>query len=166
MDIVTGFQPLGVAQWALFTTLTGVFFLCSYFVLESRRAGLSHIPGPFWARYTDAWALYTAWKILRSRNKVGAQRALQARYGDVVRTGPRSVTIFDPAAIPAIYGVRSKLDKVRSDNFPYDRECLHEDFRAMPMSRSANPASRPVFSVYQMKRRTRDTASSCRMPTQ
>ncbi len=113
MDIITAFQPQGTAQWALFTTLTGIFWLSFYLVVSSWRAGLSHIPGPFWARYTDAWALYIAWKSLRFGDKVGVQRAVQARYGNVVRTGPRSVTVFDPAAVPAIYGVRSKLDKVR-----------------------------------------------------
>ncbi|KAJ9606314.1 hypothetical protein H2200_009275 [Cladophialophora chaetospira] len=111
MDIVAGFRPQGVAQWALFIPLTGIILLCSYLVFSSRRAGLSHIPGPFWARYTDAWALYNAWKGLHYGNKVEVQRGIQARYGDIVRTGPRSVTVFDPAAVPTIYGVRSKLDK-------------------------------------------------------
>ncbi|KAL2880404.1 hypothetical protein SGCOL_004121 [Colletotrichum sp. CLE4] len=36
---------------------------------------------------------------------------LRDKYGDVVRLGPRSVTVFDPSAVPVIYGVRSRLDK-------------------------------------------------------
>ena len=166
MDIITRFQPSGVAQWALFTTLTGVFLLCSYLVLDSKRAGLSHIPGPFWARYTDVWALYIAWKGLRYGNKVEVQRALQAWYGDVIRTGPRSVTVLDPAAVPVIYGVRSKLDKVRSDVLLTGGSADTRLDRAKPMSHSAKLASRPVFSAYQMRRHTPNTASSYRMPTQ
>jgi hypothetical protein len=113
MDFLVAFHPDGAAQWALLVTSIGLILLCSLLVLNSRQAGLSHIPGPFLARYTDAWSLYIAWRGVRFHNKVGVQRGLQARYGDVVRTGPRSVTVFDPAAVPAIYGVRSKLDKAR-----------------------------------------------------
>jgi hypothetical protein len=114
MDVSTAFQPQSMAQWALLTVAIGVLLLCTMLVLNSRNGRLSHIPGPFLARYTDAWSLYAAWRTLRLGNKVDMQRDLRARYGDVVRTGPRSVTVFDPAAVPVIYGVRSKLDKVRT----------------------------------------------------
>ncbi len=116
MAIFKVYQPEGIAQWVLLSTAIVTISLCSYLVLNSRRAGLSHIPGPFLARYTDAWAVYITWKGqggLHAGNKVGLQRKLHAQYGDVVRTGPRTLTVFDPAAVTVIYGVRSKLDKVR-----------------------------------------------------
>jgi uncharacterized membrane protein YfbV (UPF0208 family) len=99
-------------QTALASVLILIFLLCSWLVVNSKRAGLSHIPGPFLARYTNAWSLYIAWKCVSHANRTVVQQKLQAQYGDVVRTGPRSVTVLDPAAVPVIYGVRSKLDKV------------------------------------------------------
>ena len=98
-----------------------LFVYCSLFLLavvilllliNSWRAGLSHVPGPFLARYTDAWTLYSAWRTLRRGDKVEYYNQLQARYGDVIRIGPKSVLVLDPAAVPVIYGVRAKLDKV------------------------------------------------------
>ncbi|OAL36511.1 hypothetical protein AYO20_04127 [Fonsecaea nubica] len=85
--------------------------LVAYLFISSRRAGLSHIPGPFLARYTNIWSLYTTWLTSQNYNRVSFHNKLRSQYGDVVRTGPNSVTVFDPAAVTQIYGVRSKLDK-------------------------------------------------------
>ena len=93
------------------------FLFCAVLYFDSKRAGLSHIPGPFFARYTSVWGLYAAWTCIRSGDKTSFYRGLQARYGDVIRTGPRAVTVIDPAAVPVIYGVRSKLDKVSLSRF-------------------------------------------------
>ena len=83
-----------------------------YLLINSRCANLSHIPGPLLARYTDLWNFFQAWKIVRWGGKVEFYQELQAQYGDVVRVGPRSVVVLDPAAVPIIYGVRARLDKV------------------------------------------------------
>jgi hypothetical protein len=103
-------------------TLTTTFL---YLEFNSRKAGLSHIPGPFLARYTQAWSLYAAWHTNRHDNRVTFQRQLQAQYGDIVRTGPCSVTVLDPAAVPVIYGVRSRLNKVRVAILHCDFELRH-----------------------------------------
>ncbi|KAJ0425453.1 cytochrome P450 [Aspergillus carlsbadensis] len=66
-------------------------------LLSSKTAGISHIPGPFLARYTGAWSLWLTWKSHRN--------------GDRTANRPRSVTVLDPAAVPLVYGVRAKLDK-------------------------------------------------------
>lgn len=87
---------------------------CLFLIISSRRAGLSGIPGPFIARYTDAYNLYYAWSTNRKGDRVSHYRALQQRYGDVVRTGPKTVTVIDAAAVPVIYGLRSRLNKVSS----------------------------------------------------
>lgn len=99
-------------QIAVFLIAGSLLWLVAAALFNSKRAGLSHIPGPFIARYTNLWAVYVAWKTEKDGNRASFNRKLQARYGDVVRTGPRSVSVMDPAAIPVIYGVRSKLDKV------------------------------------------------------
>jgi hypothetical protein len=114
MDAIRAAQPRGFVEWSLTLAILGTVTLIWTAVINSRRANLSHIPGPFLARYTDLWSLNLAWQGLRNgETKVSAQREIRARYGDVVRTGPWAVTVFDPAAVPAIYGVRAKLDKVR-----------------------------------------------------
>lgn len=96
-----------------------LLILCSYLVIESKAAGLSRIPGPWLAQFTNIWALHFTWRTNRAgttnggQNKVSKLMKLRAVYGDVVRTGPRMVVVFDPAAVPMIYGVRSKLNKAR-----------------------------------------------------
>lgn len=106
---------LDLKQIFLLLALLGtLFFIVTIIVLgiQSKRAGLSDVPGPWIAQYTDAWNLYATYKVFHSDNKASFHRHLQAKYGNVVRTGPKTVSIFDPAAVPVIYGVRSKLDKV------------------------------------------------------
>lgn len=98
--------------WILVVVGGSLLSVLVFLVLDSRRAGLSHIPGPFLARYTDLWAVYNAWKGESANGQIRVFRDLQARYGNVIRTGPRSVSVLDPAAISVIYGVRSRLDKV------------------------------------------------------
>lgn len=86
-------------------------------VFDSRQAGLSHIPGPQLAKYTNLWGAWTALQLSRAKSGAAVasfSRDLQRNYGSVVRTGPKTVTILDPQAIPLVYGVRAKLDKVWS----------------------------------------------------
>lgn len=84
-------------------------------LINSSTSTLSHVPGPFLARYTNVWGAYTA--IQLSKAKSGAavasfSRDLQRKYGTTVRTGPNTITILDPRAIQPVYGIRAKLDKV------------------------------------------------------
>jgi hypothetical protein len=88
--------------------------LLSWCIISSYRTRISAIPGPFIARYTDAYKLYYAWATNRNNDRVAHYRNLQKRYGDVVRTGPKTVTVIDAAAVPIIYGLRSRLGKVLS----------------------------------------------------
>lgn len=111
--------PVGdVAIWNA-TAILAVVLLCIgtlSLLANSTSAGLSHIRGPSLAKYTNAYGAVVALKLSRARSgPVVAKfsRKLQAKYGTTVRTGPNSVTILDPRAIPPVYGVRAKLDKVR-----------------------------------------------------
>lgn len=104
-----GIHPL------LLTLYTIVFFIFSaitYLVVDSWRAGLSHIPGPWLAKYTDAWSAYEAKTNIGCVNKADQWRELQAKYGDVVRIGPRTVVALNCTAVPVIYGVKNRLNKV------------------------------------------------------
>ena len=83
----------------LVALLCPILFLVTYLIITSWLANLSHIPGPFIARYTDIWAAYNGRRGLLQHNNVDLPRGLQQMYGDVVRTGPCSVTVLDPAAV-------------------------------------------------------------------
>lgn len=74
-----------------------------------RHVRLSHIPGPFWAKFTDIPRFTWAWS-----DKIHDKHiALHRKYGDVVRVGPNCVSVGSPLAIPQIYGTGANLQKVR-----------------------------------------------------
>ena len=69
---------------------------------------LSHIPGPFWAKFTNfprfSWVLtYRAHEI---------HIALHRQYGPIVRFGPNMVSVGDPKEIGTIYGFKQSWRKV------------------------------------------------------
>ncbi|KAK8014360.1 hypothetical protein PG990_007656 [Apiospora arundinis] len=80
-----------------------------YHVKASHDAGLSHVPGPFLARYSNlhSWIEAQRWH----GTNVCYLRRLHDQYGDVVRVSPRRVSVRDPDAIPVIYGMKASLDK-------------------------------------------------------
>jgi hypothetical protein len=85
-----------------------------YHFLQSHSAHLSHVPGPLLAQYTNLWNFYHAYRIAYlNGDKIAWFRGLQNKYGDVIRVGPKSVLVLDTDAVPLIYGVRVRLDKVR-----------------------------------------------------
>jgi hypothetical protein len=79
-------------------------------VLDSRKAGLSHVPGPWLARYTDGWKFFQACIGFGKKELLSAR--LMEKYGDVVRIGPTSVAVFDHNAVPTILGAGTRYDKV------------------------------------------------------
>ena len=88
--------------------------LLVYLVIQSRRAQLDHIPGPFLARYTNAWRCYQAWRYNHYQVDINYQSKLIGVYGDVVRIGPETVLVLDPEAINTVLGFKERLEKVRS----------------------------------------------------
>lgn len=61
---------------------------------------LRRIPGPFLARFTNAWLFLQA----RRRKRFIAVDDAHRRYGPVVRIAPNHVSIVDPDAVNMIYG--------------------------------------------------------------
>ena len=95
----------------LIASSVALFFI--YLLRFSKRAKLDHIPGPWLAKYTNAWRGYQAWRT--NHHKTGAvnyQIEMIGKYGDVVRIGPTHVLVYDPAAIDTILGFKERLDKV------------------------------------------------------
>jgi hypothetical protein len=93
---------LDVMPWVYVLLVIG--FVSSYWIIGTLRLAyrtdLSPLPGPKWARFTgQAPAVYLQ---------------LHEQYGPIVRTGPNTVSIADPATIPTIYGISSHFLKVLS----------------------------------------------------
>ncbi|KAK2787600.1 hypothetical protein FQN53_005050 [Emmonsiellopsis sp. PD_33] len=84
--------------------------LFSGWLLRNRyRNGLNKYPGPFLASLTDWWRF---WDVYGRRAEITHQ-ALHAKYGDVVRIGPNTLSFADPAALKTIYGLNKGF--VKSD---------------------------------------------------
>ena len=100
-------------------TILVIALLCVgavYLLTINNSVDLSNIPGPYLAKYTDAYGAIVALKLSSAKSGpvvASWSRDLQRKYGTTVRTGPNTETILDPRAIQPIYGVRAKLDKVR-----------------------------------------------------
>ncbi|KAL3487074.1 cytochrome P450 [Aspergillus germanicus] len=69
--------------------------------------GIHHIPGPFFASFTDLYRLYLAWTGTTQTHHL----RLHEKYGPIVRLGPRTVSINDPDACRTIYGIKSGFTK-------------------------------------------------------
>ena len=99
-------SPLYLVAAILLSYITYLFVL-------SKRAQLDHIPGPWLAKYTNAWRGYQAWRLNHHKEAVNNyQINMIGHYGDVVRIAPKHVLVYDPEAIDVIYGFRERLDKV------------------------------------------------------
>ncbi|KAI8963195.1 cytochrome P450 [Daldinia sp. FL1419] len=71
--------------------------------------GLNKYPGPFLASLTDLWRF---WDVYGQRPDI-THRKLHAKYGDIVRLGPNSLSFADPKALKTIYGLNKGF--VKSD---------------------------------------------------
>lgn len=96
-------HPIYLASAAIISCLL-------FIIIRSYQAGLGHLPGPFLARYTDAWRGYMGWKY--HGMDTSYQRIWMKKYGDVVRVGPRTILVADPEAINPVLGLKGRLDKV------------------------------------------------------
>ena len=97
-------------SWQLLL-LVALLLLCGSTIRDYLRPGLRQLPGPFLARFSRIYRFYLVYK----GDVPDKYRALHAKYGPIVRTGPNHVSISDPAMIPTIYGVGSKFMKVGVD---------------------------------------------------
>lgn len=79
------------------------------FAVVRRHSKLSHVPGPFLASCSGFWL---AWKFWREESFRKISQSLHARYGPIVRYGPKNVLFSDPSAIPVVYGTTKPFRKV------------------------------------------------------
>lgn len=71
------------------------------------QAGLVNIPGPTAAAYTRLWRVYN---VLKGRAHLDAI-SLHKKYGNLVRIGPKHVSIAEPKWIPIIYDAKQEYLK-------------------------------------------------------
>ncbi|TXB97730.1 hypothetical protein FocTR4_00011814 [Fusarium oxysporum f. sp. cubense] len=71
------------------------------------RPGLGKIPGPWVAKFTQAWRI----GLVLKGNAHEEYKSLHDKYGPIVRTAPNVVDISDPTSIATIYGISSKFLK-------------------------------------------------------
>ncbi|KAH6642759.1 pisatin demethylase [Boeremia exigua] len=87
-------------------------FIAVYLVNNKFCQGINHIPGPWLAGFSDVWRLLLVW----GRRPEVAHRLLHAKYGPLVRIGPRTVIVGDPNAIKTIYALNAGF--VKSGFYP------------------------------------------------
>jgi hypothetical protein len=74
------------------------------------RRPLNSIPGPFLAGFTDLWRFFDALFANPHETHIKLHRQTGS---SLVRIGPRTVSVSDPALIPKIYGLNSGFTKTK-----------------------------------------------------
>lgn len=118
--------------------LLGLAGLVAWFVIARVRsyARLSHIPGPFWAGWTDLWLI---WAQMSGRISFILADA-NTKYGPIVRIGTDWVVVGDPFEIRKVWGVRGpwhrgdwyrglRLDPYRDSTFTSIDDKVHDSLR-------------------------------------
>lgn len=77
-------------------------------VLLRQYVRLWHVPGPFWARWSNLPRFF--WVLSRRAHEIHIE--LHEKHGKLVRMGPNMVSVGDPAEIRNIYGITDKFKKV------------------------------------------------------
>ncbi|KAL4987378.1 cytochrome P450 [Aspergillus falconensis] len=126
--------------------LTALLFVSIYFLRVHLR--LSHIPGPFIASLTNI--VRRQWVTTGRAHTIHTE--LHGKYGKVVRAGPNTVFVSDPAAIPAIYRFSEPYQKSEFYDalMPYVRGRSIPDVFATRDEHIHRTMKQPVAAIYSM----------------
>jgi hypothetical protein len=94
------------------TAAAAVFWTSLWLYIGTYRAffhPLKGYPGPFAAKLSKLWVIKQMFDT--GKQLYRKQLLLQREYGDYIRTGPRELTICDPAAMQPILGFKSRTTK-------------------------------------------------------
>jgi benzoate 4-monooxygenase len=80
--------------------LFALFVLAHIVVYVVDTHQLQSVPGPWLAKFSDAWLVYVSFQGRRSETVY----ELHKQYGPIVRIAPNHVSVADPNALQAIYG--------------------------------------------------------------
>lgn len=117
----------------------GFILLITHHVLAYLRSPLKKIPGPFLAKFSNIWRLVNHY----GQTHIETQKRLHAKYGDVVRLGPTTVSVADPSLLKTIYNTRGTFLKV---SFPTDRKTADSDPGRATTIQSTMPFPTGTFS--------------------
>ncbi|EEA25175.1 hypothetical protein TMatcc_006602 [Talaromyces marneffei ATCC 18224] len=109
---------------------------------------LRHIPGPFWAKFSNLPRLL--WVAGGKSHDVHI--ALHRKYGDIVRIGPNIVSVTDPEDIPKIYdfaGRYLKTDFYRVFTFTARGKLVRTIFSTQD-SQEHQTLRKPIANLYSM----------------
>ncbi len=84
---------------------TVVHLFCVYWRLR-------HIPGPFWAKFTNVQRVL--WVKTGRAHEI--HQAVHEKYGEVAQFGPNMVSLANPAWIPTVYPIRPGFPKASFEN--------------------------------------------------
>ena len=105
MDTV---RELALGKTSVSISAASILALYVCYHLVSTYWKLRDIPGPFLAKFTDFQRMFWV-KTMRGHE---IHSKIHDKYGEVVRVGPNTVSLADPADIPALYPMRSGFPKV------------------------------------------------------
>lgn len=136
------------ASWAsLLIGLLGFVLLRLAINKYGRR--LNSIPGPFLAGFSDLWRFVDA----ISANPHDTHIKLHRQTGSsLIRIGPRTVSVSDPALIPKIYGLNSGFTKTKFYTLhmlSYNGQFTPSLFTTLDESYHAK-YKRPIANAYSM----------------
>ena len=89
--------------------------LIAYVLVSYLLNHLRHIPGPAISRVSNLWKIHAAFRGEFPKRNI----ALHRKYGPLVRTGPNTISVDDPAALPLIYGFKRVFKKVLPSIVPH-----------------------------------------------
>ncbi|KAI1455020.1 cytochrome P450 [Annulohypoxylon moriforme] len=109
-----------------------VSVIVTWLVRNRYHNGLNKYPGPLLASLTDLWRL---WDVYGQRPEI-THRKLHAKYGDIVRLGPNTLSFANPKALKSIYGLNKGF--VKSDFYVVQQSVVKGDSLASLFSTTDN----------------------------
>ena len=100
-SLVESIKAIPTYNLVIYACLALVAFLLLDYLRTAFKPGLRALPGPVFARFSK---LYRVVNIARGDCPDFYLR-LHQKYGPIVRTGPSTVSLADPDAVPVIYGI-------------------------------------------------------------
>lgn len=102
---------MGLASLLIKALSLGIIVLVIQYIFLYLKSPLKAIPGPFLAKFSDIWRLYSHY----DQTHIETQKKLHKQYGDVVRLGPNTVSVADASLLKTIYSTRGTFLKVLTD---------------------------------------------------
>lgn len=105
--IINFIQPVDPLRLLVLLCTTGLIYVATICIYRLFLHPFARIPGPFLAKFTDAYSLYHAWH----QDTHLAIYRLHLTYGAIVRYGPNRILTNDVNGMKEIYGFNANFAK-------------------------------------------------------